>query len=65
MASYAAMGATKGTFVPKVTLYVKDSDAPIWEKARALAGAGDESLSALVTDALRQRVELLEAAAED
>ena len=58
MAAYVATG---GTCVPKVTLYVKDCDAPVWEKARALAGAGDESLSALVTDALRQRVERLEA----
>jgi hypothetical protein len=58
MAPYVA---TEGTsFVPKVTLYVKDSDAAVWEKARALAGAGDESLSALVTDAVRQRVALLE-----
>jgi hypothetical protein len=57
MAAYVA----GGTCVPKVTLYVKDSDAPVWGKARALAGAGDESLSALVTDALRQHVERLEA----
>jgi hypothetical protein len=57
MAPYAA----GGTFVPKVTLYVKDTDALVWENARALAGAGDESLSALVTDALRERVERLEA----
>jgi hypothetical protein len=38
--------------VPQVTLYVKDTDQPIWESARDLAVARGESLSALVTTAL-------------
>jgi hypothetical protein len=35
--------------MPKVTLYVKDVDAPIWERARQLAG---DSLSSIVGRAL-------------
>ncbi|BCS33674.1 hypothetical protein TBR22_A29010 [Luteitalea sp. TBR-22] len=38
--------------MPQVTLYVKDSDQPVWESARSLAAARGESLSALVTTAL-------------
>ena len=40
--------------VPRVMLYVRDADAAIWEKARALADARQESLSALVATALEQ-----------
>lgn len=44
--------------MPKVTLYVKDSDAPTWERARALVAGGDEnSLSAFVTEALALHVD--------
>lgn len=39
--------------MPKVTLYVKDSDATVWDRARVLVSGGDEdSLSSLVTEAL-------------
>jgi hypothetical protein len=44
--------------VPKITLYVKDSDNPIWESARELAQVtGDGSLSSLVTYALKNYVD--------
>lgn len=36
--------------MPKKTLYVKDSDVPIWDRARAIAG--DSGLSTLVIEAL-------------
>ena len=38
--------------MPRVTLYVKDSDLPVWEAARSLAESRQESLSTLVTTAL-------------
>ena len=38
--------------MPRVTLYVKDSDLPVWEAARTLAESRQESLSTLVTMAL-------------
>jgi hypothetical protein len=38
--------------VPRITLYVKDTDLPVWNRARALADARGESLSALVLTAL-------------
>lgn len=40
--------------MPKVTLYVKDADAPLWERARQLAG---DSLSSIVSRALAAYVE--------
>ncbi|BAS29381.1 hypothetical protein [Limnochorda pilosa] len=40
----------------KVTLYVRDGDGQLWERAKALAG-GDDSLSGLVTEALRRYVD--------
>jgi len=40
--------------MPKVTLYVKDADAPIWERARQLAG---DSLSSIVSLALAAYVD--------
>ena len=44
--------------MPKVTLYVKDSDGPIWDRARSLVTKGDDdSLSAFVTEALALHVE--------
>src|SRR6187200_2318353 len=42
-------GAAEVSRMPKVTLYVKDADAPIWERARQLAG---DSLSSVVCRAL-------------
>ncbi len=42
--------------MPRVTLYVKDSAAQVWERAKALVGDGDESLSSLVTEALEALV---------
>ena len=38
--------------MPRVTLYVKDSDLPTWDAARAMAESRHESLSTLVTMAL-------------
>lgn len=46
----------------KVTLYVKDSDRPIWERARELLG--EESLSAFVTEAISLLVARREAEAK-
>lgn len=47
--------------MPKVTLYVRDSDTAIWDRARALVTDGNEaSLSTLVTDALAELVPRLE-----
>lgn len=40
--------------MPKVTLYVRDADAPVWEKARHLAG---DSLSSIVSRALAAYVD--------
>lgn len=48
------MTATEVARMPKVTLYVKDSDAPIWDKARQIAG---DSLSSIVSRALAAYVE--------
>lgn len=49
--------------MPRVTLYVKDSDAPIWDRARALVSGSDEdSLSALVTECLAAGLEKRERA---
>tara|TARA_B100001146_G_C16141577_1_gene416989 strand:- start:473 stop:940 length:468 start_codon:yes stop_codon:yes gene_type:complete len=42
--------------MPKITLYIRDDDTPIWERARSLAGS-DTSLSVLVRDALREHLE--------
>jgi hypothetical protein len=56
--------ATVSTLVrgsmPKVTLYVKDADSNIWERARKLAGDSD-SLSRIVTEALAAYVPQREA----
>ena len=38
--------------MPQITLYVKETDRPIWDSARRLADSRGESLSALVTTAL-------------
>ncbi|WP_291990092.1 hypothetical protein [Luteitalea sp.] len=38
--------------MPRITLYIKDADLPTWLRARDLAVARDESLSALVITAL-------------
>ena len=40
--------------MPNKTIYVKDADREIWEKAEELAGG---SVSALITEALRRYVE--------
>jgi hypothetical protein len=40
--------------MPKVTLYVKEADEPIWDRARQLAG---DSLSSIVSRALAAYVE--------
>jgi hypothetical protein len=39
--------------MPTKTLYVADEDAGVWEEAKALSAGNDESLSRMVTDALR------------
>ena len=39
--------------MPKITLYVKDADQGIWDKARSLSG---DSLSGFVTTALRRHL---------
>ena len=41
--------------MPRVTLYVREADEELWERAKALAGDA-ESLSAMVTEALREYV---------
>ena len=38
--------------MPQITLYVKETDRPLWDSARRLADSRGESLSALVTTAL-------------
>lgn len=38
--------------MPRVTLYIKDSDAAIWDRARALTSGSEDSLSSLVSEAL-------------
>ena len=38
--------------MPQITLYLKETDRPIWDSARQLAESRGESLSALVTTAL-------------
>ncbi len=40
--------------MPKVTLYVRDEDQPVWARAHALAAKMEDSLSAIVTEALRR-----------
>ena len=39
---------------PNKTIYVREADAEVWEKAEKLAGG---SVSALITEALRRYVE--------
>jgi hypothetical protein len=39
--------------MPRVTLYVKESDAETWAKARRLTGADEQSLSSMVAQGLR------------
>lgn len=46
--------STGGLVMPRRTLYVREEDQVIWQKAEALADT--ESLSALVTEALRRFV---------
>jgi hypothetical protein len=48
------VSAAEVSRMPKVTLYVKDSDAPTWDKARQIAG---DSLSSIVARALAAYVE--------
>lgn len=43
--------------VPRVTLYVREADAPVWDRARALTSGSEDSLSSLVTEGLTQVVE--------
>jgi hypothetical protein len=45
--------------MPKKTIYVKDADLPLW--ARAESSAGDDSLSGVLTEALRRYLDGLEA----
>lgn len=40
----------------RVTLYIREADRDVWEKAKALAGS-DDSLSGVVVEALRDYVE--------
>jgi hypothetical protein len=42
----------------KKTIYVRDEDEPLWERAKALAG--DESLSAFIAQALQVLIEAKE-----
>jgi hypothetical protein len=48
---------TEETAMPKVTLYVKESDSPVWDKAKKLTGNTDESLSGVVSELLKSYVE--------
>lgn len=48
------MTAAEVSRMPKVTLYVKEADEPIWERARQLAG---DSLSSIVSRALEAYVD--------
>ena len=45
----------KEAFVPKKTVYIKDSDVQLWDRAEHLAGEG--SVSAVLTEALQQYLE--------
>jgi hypothetical protein len=45
----------------KVTRYVEDADAATWERAKALTGDTEESLSSVVSELLRSYVERQEA----
>jgi hypothetical protein len=56
------MTQAEGRTMPKVTLYVKDAYADIWERARKLTDDSEESLSTLVSEALKAAVEQREAA---
>lgn len=52
----AAQFESRGPSMPRVTLYVKDSDAGIWDRARALTSGSEDSLSSFVSDALQVAV---------
>src|SRR5258708_32901745 len=43
--------------MPKVTLYVKDGDAPVWDRAKALTGDTEESLSSVVSELVKSYVD--------
>jgi hypothetical protein len=43
--------------MPRVTLYVKDTDIEVWNRARALSNDSDESLSSLVSEGLRLAIQ--------
>lgn len=42
--------------MPKVTLYVKDADLEVWDRAKRLTGDSSDSLSSFVSEALRAAV---------
>ena len=52
----AASAKVRSAKAPNITLYVKDSDLPVIEKAKKKLG---ESLSAVFTDCVRDRLEAL------
>ena len=47
----------EGKIVPKITLYVRDAYADVWDRARKLTDDSDDSLSSFVSDALKDAVE--------
>lgn len=54
---HAATETERRPPVPRVTLYVRDSDAGVWDRARALSAGSEESLSSLATEGLAIVVE--------
>jgi hypothetical protein len=47
--------AERGAVVPKKTIYVREADLPLWERAEALSQ--DDSVSAVLSEALSQYLE--------
>jgi hypothetical protein len=50
--------------MPKVTLYVKDADQEVWDRAKRLGDGSGESLSSFVSEALRAAVQRRDEALE-
>lgn len=46
--------------MPKITLYVKDDQLPVWDRARSLSAAAGGSLSAFVSGAIEREVARLD-----
>ncbi len=50
---------------PNKTLYIRDEDAPIWERAEQAAGVSRQSLSQLVATALRRYLPTIHTPADE